>query len=105
MSNLDIFERAERNGDGELVVERESNSGLVDEVVNLTRLLRPGKRKTSNAKMLKIEAKMKADPDKPTPDNPAFPTTPELGKQIAEWCDKNDIEPAWLDGPAVRDDL
>jgi hypothetical protein len=55
--------------------------------------------------MLKIEASMKADPDKPTPENPAFPTTPELGNKVAEWCDENDIEPAWLDGPAERDDL
>jgi len=43
--------------------------------------------------------------DKPTPDNPAFPVTPELGKRVSEWCEEQGIEPAWVDGPAERDDL
>jgi len=104
MSNLDIFDEAERNDDGDLIVKREGRFGSEHDV-NLTTLFQPGKRKTSSEQMLKIEASMKADPDKPTPDNPAFPTSPELGDKIAEWCDENDIEPAWLDGPADRDDL
>jgi len=105
MSNLDLFDRAERNSDGDMVVKREVNTELFDDVVNLTNLFQPGKRKTSNERMLKIEAKLKANPDKPTPENPAFPTTPELGQKVSAWCDEQGIEPAWLDGPAVRDDL
>jgi len=105
MTNLDIYNRAERNDDGDLVVTRESNSDLVDETTNLTHLFTPGKRKSNSERLLKVEAAMRADPDKPTPDNPAFPVTPELGKKISEWCEEQGIEPAWVDGPAVRDDL
>lgn len=104
MSDLPIFEEAERNEDGELIVKRNGRFGNKHEI-SLTKLFQPGKRKTNSKKMLKFEARMKANPDKPTPDNPAFPVTPELGKQVSEWCEEQGIEPAWVDGPAERDDL
>jgi hypothetical protein len=100
-----IYDEAERNEDGDLVVVKESRNEVVDDTVNLSKLFAPGKRRTNSEKMLKFEAKRKADPDEKTPPNPAFPVTPELGEKIAEWCDKNGLEPAWLDGPVERDDL
>jgi len=104
MVDLQIFDLAERNEDGELIVKREGRFGNKHEV-SLTKLFQPGKRKSNNPRLLKIEAQMRADPDKSTPDNPAFPVTPELGKQVSEWCEEQGIEPAWVDGPAERDDL
>lgn len=104
MSDLPIFDEAERNEDGELIVKRSGRFGNKHNI-SLTKLFNPGKRKTNDERMLKFEAKKKADPDKDDPGNPAFPVTPELGKRVSEWCEEHGIEPAWIDGPAVRDDL
>jgi len=104
MGDLPIFEEAERNEDGELVVKRNGRFGDKHEV-SLTKLFQPGKRKTNSERMLKFEARRKADPEQDDPGNPAFPVTPELGKRVSEWCEEQGIEPAWVDGPAKRDDL
>lgn len=98
MTLEDLREEAYRNDDGELMIEREGR--LTTYEVSLTNLFRPGVRKTSNPIILKVEAKHAADPEKSV-DNPAFPTDPDLADKIVEWCENNDLEPAWLDGPAV----
>lgn len=99
----DLKAKAERNDDGDLVIEREGRFGETHET-NLTKLFQPGVRKTSDPRILKVEAKNAADPDMSV-GNPAFPESEELADKIVEWCEDNDLEPAWLDGPAKRDDL
>jgi len=93
-----LYDDADRNDDGELILEREGRFTSYD--VNLTSLLQPGIRKTSNPTILKVEAEHAADPDESV-GNPAFPVNEDLAEKIAEWCEKNDLEPAWLNGPAT----
>jgi len=69
MQDLPVFEQAERNSDGDLIVEKEGRLGTHD--VNMSKMFEPGKRKTSNVDMLVIEARL-ADEKGPL-DNPAFP--------------------------------
>jgi len=95
----DLIDKAERNDEGDLVIEREGRFGDEYET-NLTALFQPGVRKTSKPLILKVEAKHAADPERSV-DNPAFPTNSELADKITEWCDENDLEPAWLQGPAT----
>jgi len=98
MTLADLYEQADRNDDGDLIIEREGRFDSHD--VNLSSLFQPGVRKTSNPAILKVEAKHAADPGKSV-DNPAFPVSEDLAGKIAEWCEKNDLKPAWVDGPAT----
>lgn len=102
-SPLDIIDRGERNEDGDLVIKREGRFGNEHER-NLTKLFQPGKRKKTDPRFLVIEARLNYEREGGL-DNPAFPATPEIADQVAERIEDEPYDPAWLDGPAQRDDL
>lgn len=103
MSDLPIFDEAERNSDGDLIVKREGRFGNEHDV-NLTRLFRPGKRKKADVDWLVMEARLAHEnPDKDR--NPAFPINEAVANKVLEQLEDKPYGPAWLEGPAERDDL
>lgn len=94
-SQLAIYEGAERNAEGDVVVTKEGRLGTHE--VNISKLFRPGKRKTSNVQMLLIEARM-LDQGRDV-ENPAFPMGDNTAEKALELMDSEGIEPAWLQGP------
>ena len=103
MSDLDIFDEGERNDDGDLIVKREGRFGNVHDV-NLTTLFQPGKRKKANVDFLVTEARLNYEQDGGL-DNPAFPVNREVADKVTDKLEDEPYDPAWLDGPANRDDL
>jgi len=103
MSELAIFEEAERNSDGDLVVKREARFGGEHDV-NLTNLFQPGKRKKADVDWLVKEAELAHEnPDKER--NPAFPVNERIAEKVLDRLEDEPYGPAWLEGPAKRDDL
>jgi len=103
MSELDIFDEAERNDDGDLIVKREGRFGN-EHNVNLTHLFQPGKRKKADVNHLVTEARLAHEnPDKER--NPAFPVNERIADRVLERLEDEPYGPAWLEGPATRDDL
>ena len=97
MPTLPIFDEAESNEDGDLVVERQGQLGTFE--VNLSKMFRPGKRKTSNVQTLLIEARQAertSDEDR----NYAFPANSEIADEALDRMDEEGLEPAWLHGPS-----
>ena len=95
---LDVFDEAEENSDGDLVVTREGRMGNEHDV-NLTKLFRPGKRKTGNVDMLLIEARL-ADENPDKDRNPAFPVNGDVADEALDRMESERLEPAWLQGPS-----
>jgi len=93
MTDLPIFDEAERNSDGDLI--KTDHNG---HETNLTKLLQPGKRKTSNVEMLLIEARL-ADEKGPI-ENPAFPMGDDTADEALARMDEEGLDPAWLSGPS-----
>jgi len=94
MTDLAIFENAERNEEGDLIKTDEQGN-----TVNVSNLFAPGKRKTSNVEMLVIEARI-AD-EKPDKDmNPAFPMGDDTAIEALDRMDAEGLDPAWLSGPS-----
>jgi len=103
MSDLAIFDEAERNSDGDVIVKREGRFGNEHDV-NLTTLFQPGKRKKANVDFLVTEARLAHEnPDKDR--NPAFPVNERIADKVLERLEDEPYGPAWLEGPANRDDL
>ena len=103
MSNLDIFDVAKRNSDGDLIVKREGRFGTEHDV-NLSTLFKPGKRKKADVDWLVMEARLAYEnPDKER--NPAFPVNERIANKVLERLEDEPYDPAWLEGPANRDDL
>jgi len=103
MTDLAIFEEAERNENGDLVVKREGRFGN-EHNVNLTTLFQPGMRKKASVDFLVTEARLAYEnPDKDR--NPAFPVNQRIADKVIERLEDEPYGPAWLEGPANRDDL
>jgi len=94
---LEVFDRAERNSDGDLVVTEDD--GVMEHETNLTKLFQPGKRKTGNVEMLVIEARL-ADENPDKDRNPAFPVNSDVADEALERIEAEGLDPAWLQGPS-----
>ena len=88
----EIYERAEKNEDGDYILKKGHDWEL-----NVSKMFRPGKRKTQNVQMLVIEARL-AD-EKGELDNPAFPYNESVADRALSQLDDEGLEPAWLSGP------
>jgi len=100
MRDLAIFQKAERNAEGDLIVKERLKVGVNtwnDKEVNVSALFAPGKRKSHNVKHLVIEARI-ADEQGPL-ENPAFPTDSDTADAALEQIEAEGLEPAWLSGP------
>lgn len=90
-----LIDEAERNEDGELIATVPSFGigGPKEKEVNVTRLFRPGPRKSNNLKHLLAEARLV---DHGTElDNPARPANAEIAKEAIERFEEEDLKPAW----------
>lgn len=89
---LSIYQDAEKDDNGDYIQKKGKND------FNVSRLFRPGKRKTGNVQMLVIEARL-AD-EKPDKDrNPAFPVNGNIADEALDRIEAEGLDPAWLAGP------
>jgi hypothetical protein len=89
---LEIYERAEKNDDGDYILDKKTYDQ------NVSKMFRPGKRKTNSVEQLLIEARL-AD-EKPDKDrNPAFPINGDVADEALDRIEAAGLEPAWLHGP------
>jgi len=91
-----MVQDAEADSNGEPIYEYEAEvaPGATKTVeINVRRVFSPGERRTGNHDILQIEAKL-AD-DGVELGNAAKPVDGEVAEQHAEWCDRNDLRPAW----------
>lgn len=94
MKLLDMAEEDPETGD--LIYETEVTGAAGESKtkrVNVSRLLRPGARRTGNQDILRLEAQWAADGD--CPDNPALPVNGEAMETFLGWLDGRDLDPAW----------
>ena len=93
MIDLAIYKKATKNDDGDYTYKKHTGNEF-----NVSRLFRPGKRKTADVDMLVQEARLAeetADEDW----NPAFPINSDVADRALERIEAEDLEPAWLLGP------
>lgn len=107
MSSIqDLKDDAERDDNGELVLEREVShpqGHTTTETTNLSRLFNAGKRTTGDVQILLQEARQAAS-DRPGPDNPAFPSTVKVTNEAVPRIKDAGLEPAWKDHEQSEED-
>lgn len=69
--------------------------------VDTAPFLTPGMRKTGNVDLLVGEARQHADEDRPPVGNPAFPIDEATSEYALAEMEREDLDPAWLNGLAV----
>lgn len=92
-----MLREATENNDGDLIYTKEipGPEGTTREVdVNVSKLYRPGRRKTGDVELLLIEARLAADGKELG--NPAFPINGEIADQFHERL-SDDMNPAWIE--------
>lgn len=77
---------------------QDESVGTVSVEINLTRLFKAGPRTSNKLELLKIEAQHAADGKR---GNFARPTRDDIETRLREWCDDNDLEPAWEAGDDI----
>lgn len=96
--NVTLYDRATKNENGDYTFKRETDGfGTIE--VNVSELFKPGRRKTSNVKILVAEARIYADRENGDGINPAFPTTNDVAEEALEKIENEGLDPAWLLGP------
>ena len=93
MIELAIYKKASKNDDGDYTYTKETGGE-----VNVSRMFRPGKRKTGDVDMLVHEARL-ADETSGEDWNPSFPINGDVADRALERIEAEDLEPAWLLGP------
>lgn len=89
----DLVERADRNGEGDLVYEKPGSRLGGDSEVNVTKLLRPGESVTANVDILVTEAEIAhEDPDRL--DNPHRPASATVAETVVDRL-PDGVDPAW----------
>ena len=98
-------EHAERDDDGALIWERERQAlagGTTTTEINVSALLRPGRRRTGNVAHLVTEAELYAERDADEwGGNPARPVDSETAARAIERIEAKGLTPAWrlVDNP------
>lgn len=91
-----MVQHADADGDGDPMYEytvRFGGGASKTIELNLRRLFSPGDRRTGSHDLLQAEAKLAADGVELG--NPAKPVNGDVAQKHAEWCDRNDLQPAW----------
>lgn len=98
MTLKDLKEAAERTANGDLVYDHQwkDDAGRTQtKYINLTTMLSPGLRKTSDYAILVAEAEMAAEGN--PPDNPAHPANQATHELAVKALERKGLDRAWTD--------